>query len=93
MRVELSTGGFVPPTLSPRPISVMSTTTATAKEDSGRRTEITQMFSEIGPYPNNYSGGRVFTQTEVEKYIKQIAKIIVIKIYNIVFKIPSYLFE
>lgn len=53
------------------PKSVATTTTATAIEDSGRRAEITQMFSEIGPYPNNYSGGRVFTQTEVEKYIKQ----------------------
>lgn len=52
------------------PKSVATTTTATAIEDSGRRAEITQMFSEIGPYPNNYSGGRVFTQTEVEEYIK-----------------------
>lgn len=52
------------------PKAVAATTTATAIEDEGRRAEITQMFSEIGPYPKNYSGGLVFTQTEVEQYIQ-----------------------
>lgn len=46
-------------------------TTAKAVEDEGRRAEITQMFSEIGPYPNNYEGKLVFTQTEVENYEKK----------------------
>lgn len=52
------------------PETVAATTTAPAVEDAGRRAAITEMFKEIGPYPNNYSGGLVFTQTEVEQYIQ-----------------------
>ena len=57
------------------PTSIKNTTTAKAVENEEQRAALTAKFSEIGPYPNNYydengQGHLVFTQTEVENYLK-----------------------
>lgn len=53
------------------PETVRTTTTAKAEENKGERDALTERFQNIGPYPNNYEGKLVFTQTEVENYEKK----------------------